>query len=108
MCQGRTNSGARLSHTSARLRVSRRSRCFRPAAELAMVGVMTDQGALAAKAAAVYDAASDHFAAAPLGFWDRFGAETVRRIALPSGAHVLDLCCGAGASALEAARVTGP
>jgi ubiquinone/menaquinone biosynthesis C-methylase UbiE len=73
-----------------------------------MVGAMSDQQAAGAKAAAVYNAASDHFTAAPLGFWDRYGAETVRRIGLSAGAHVLDLCCGAGASALEAARVVGP
>jgi ubiquinone/menaquinone biosynthesis C-methylase UbiE len=43
-----------------------------------------------------------------LGFWDRFGAATVSRLRLAPGAAVLDLCCGAGASALPAARVVGP
>jgi ubiquinone/menaquinone biosynthesis C-methylase UbiE len=69
---------------------------------------MTDQEQAGAKAAAVYNAASDHFTAPPLSFWDRFGVETVRRAAVRPGWRVLDLCCGAGASALEAARVVGP
>jgi ubiquinone/menaquinone biosynthesis C-methylase UbiE len=69
---------------------------------------MTDQHAAAARVAAVFDAASDRYTAAPLSFWDRFGAETVRRVGLRSGARVLDLCCGAGASALAAARAVGP
>jgi ubiquinone/menaquinone biosynthesis C-methylase UbiE len=69
---------------------------------------MIDQDAAAARVAAVYNAASDRYTAPPLGFWDRFGAETVRRMGLRPGAHVLDLCCGAGASALAAARVVGP
>jgi len=69
---------------------------------------MTDQHAAAARVAAVYNAASDRYTAPPLSFWDRFGAETVRRMGLRSRAHVLDLCCGAGASARAAARVAGP
>ena len=69
---------------------------------------MTDQHAVAVKVAAVYNAASDSYTAPPLGFWDRFGDETVRRIGLHRGARVLDLCCGAGASALAAARIIGP
>jgi ubiquinone/menaquinone biosynthesis C-methylase UbiE len=69
---------------------------------------MTDQHAAAARTAAVYNAASDRYTAPPLSFWDRFGAETVRRMGLRSGTQVLDLCCGAGASALAAARAVGP
>jgi SAM-dependent methyltransferase len=69
---------------------------------------VTEQHAAAARIAAVYNAASDGFTAPPLGFWDRFGAETVSRMRLGSGASVLDLCCGAGASAIAAARVVGP
>src|SRR6516225_8468974 len=42
-----------------------------------------------------------------LGFWDRFGAATVRRLGLAAGDRVLDLCCGAGASAIVAAHVVG-
>jgi SAM-dependent methyltransferase len=43
-----------------------------------------------------------------LGFWDRWGEATVARLALTSGDGVLDVCCGAGASALPAARAVGP
>jgi len=69
---------------------------------------MTDQHAAAARVAAVYNAASDRYTAPSLSFWNRYGAATVRRMGLQSGARVLDLCCGAGASALAAARVVGP
>ena len=61
-----------------------------------------------AKAAAAYDAASDHFDDAPLSFWDRIGRRTVEGLALPFGGNVLDVGCGTGASALPAARVVGP
>jgi ubiquinone/menaquinone biosynthesis C-methylase UbiE len=60
------------------------------------------------RASATYSAAADHYTAPALGFWDHFGAETVRRLALPPGGAVLDVCCGAGASALPAARTVGP
>jgi SAM-dependent methyltransferase len=43
-----------------------------------------------------------------LGFWDRWGVATVARLPLSSGDAVLDVCCGAGASALPAARAVGP
>ncbi len=43
-----------------------------------------------------------------LGFWDRWGAATVERLPLSPGDSVLDVCCGAGASALPAARAVGP
>jgi SAM-dependent methyltransferase len=43
-----------------------------------------------------------------LSFWDRFGAATVSRLPLAAGHSVLDLCCGAGASAIPAARRVGP
>jgi ubiquinone/menaquinone biosynthesis C-methylase UbiE len=59
------------------------------------------------KAAATYDAASDHFDDAPLSFWDRIGKRTVERLALRPNSHVLDVGCGTGASALPAARVVG-
>ena len=51
---------------------------------------------------ATYSAAADHFDGLP--FWHEFGRRTVRRLQLPAGARVLDLCCGTGASALPAAR----
>ena len=60
------------------------------------------------RAARAYSAAADHYCLPALGFWDRFGAETVARLALEPGEEVLDLCCGAGASATAAARAVGP
>jgi ubiquinone/menaquinone biosynthesis C-methylase UbiE len=61
-----------------------------------------------AKAAATYDAASDHFDDEPLAFWDRIGGRTVERLALAPGAKVLDVGCGTGASVLPAAQAVGP
>ena len=66
------------------------------------------QGEHAARAARTYTAAADHYLHPPLGFWDRWGAATVARLPLSSGDAVLDVCCGAGASALPAARAVGP
>jgi ubiquinone/menaquinone biosynthesis C-methylase UbiE len=60
------------------------------------------------RAARTYGAAADHYDRPALGFWDRYGAATVSRLKLPPGASVLDLCCGAGASAIPAARAVGP
>jgi len=54
-----------------------------------------------------YDAARDHFDAAPLRFWDRYGERTVARLALRPGDRVLDVCSGTGASALPCARAVG-
>jgi ubiquinone/menaquinone biosynthesis C-methylase UbiE len=62
----------------------------------------------AARAARTYTAAADHYLHRPLGFWDRWGAATVARLPLSPGDAVLDVCCGAGASALPAARAVGP
>ena len=62
----------------------------------------------ARRAASAYGAAADHYSLAALGFWDRFGAATVSRLPLTAGHAILDLCCGAGASAIPAARVVGP
>lgn len=59
------------------------------------------------KAEKTYNAAADNFDAAPLAFWDRYGRRTVERMKLRSGARVLDVCCGAGASALPAAQAVG-
>ena len=61
-----------------------------------------------AKAAATYDAASDHFDDEPLSFWDRIGKGTMQRLALLPGGNVLDVGCGTGASALPAAQAVGP
>jgi ubiquinone/menaquinone biosynthesis C-methylase UbiE len=61
-----------------------------------------------ARAARTYTAAADHYLRPALGFWDRWGEATVARLPLSSGDAVLDVCCGAGASALSAARAVGP
>lgn len=61
-----------------------------------------------ARAAQTYAAAADHYLRPALGFWDRWGDATVARVPLKSGDAVLDVCCGAGASALPAARAVGP
>ena len=65
-------------------------------------------GEHAQRAACTYGAAADHYSLASLNFWDRFGAATVSRLPLAARHAVLDLCCGAGASAIPAARVVGP
>jgi ubiquinone/menaquinone biosynthesis C-methylase UbiE len=60
-----------------------------------------------AKAAATYDAAADHFDDEPLGFWERIGTRTVTGLGLPTGAKVLDVGCGTGASVLPTAQAVG-
>jgi ubiquinone/menaquinone biosynthesis C-methylase UbiE len=62
----------------------------------------------AARALRTYAAAADHYVRPALGFWDRWGVATVARLPLSPGDGVLDLCCGAGASALPAAQAVGP
>jgi len=72
---------------------------------------MSDEHALgedAHRASRVYGAAADHYDWTALSFWDRFGAATVSRLQLPRGGSALDLCCGAGASAVPAAQAVGP
>ena len=64
-------------------------------------------GEHARRATRAYSAAADHYTLAALGFWDRFGAATVSRLRLAPGMSVLDLCCGAGASATPAAHAVG-
>jgi len=66
----------------------------------------SDESALQ-RAERVYSAAADHFTRPALAFWDVYGAETVRRAGIGAGDRVLDLCCGAGASVLPAARAVG-
>jgi ubiquinone/menaquinone biosynthesis C-methylase UbiE len=61
----------------------------------------------AQRAARTYGAAADHYRRAALSFWDRYGAATVSRLRLAPGEVVLDLCCGAGASAIPAAHAVG-
>ena len=60
------------------------------------------------RAAFTYNAAADFYDASPLSFWDHFGRRTIELVSLPSGSRVLDVCCGAGASALPAAEAVGP
>jgi len=61
-----------------------------------------------ARAAFTYNAAADFYDSSPVGFWDYFGRRTTELASLPSGSRVLDVCCGAGASALPAAEAVGP
>lgn len=60
-----------------------------------------------AKATVTYNAASDHFDHPANSFWRRFGGRTIERLNLRSGGHVLDVCCGSGASAIPAAHAVG-
>jgi ubiquinone/menaquinone biosynthesis C-methylase UbiE len=62
----------------------------------------------AQRAGRAYGSAADHYTLPALGFWDRFGAATVSRLRLAPGQVVLDLCCGAGASAIPAAHAVAP
>jgi len=59
------------------------------------------------KAAATYNSASDCYNHPANFFWERYGRRTVERLRLPSGARVLDVCCGSGASAIPAAETVG-
>jgi ubiquinone/menaquinone biosynthesis C-methylase UbiE len=60
------------------------------------------------RAAFTYNAAADFYNASPLSFWDYFGRRTIELASIPIGSRVLDVCCGAGASALPAAEAVGP
>ena len=60
------------------------------------------------RAAFTYNAAADFYNTSPLSFWDYFGRRTIELASLPIGSRVLDVCCGAGASALPAAEAVGP
>ncbi len=60
------------------------------------------------RASATYNAAADHYDDPANAFWDRFGRGTIERLRLEPGARVLDVCCGAGASAIPAAEAVGP
>src|SRR5262245_43788615 len=61
-----------------------------------------------ARAVAAYNAAADAYDDAANSFWARFGRRTVERLGLRPGEHVLDVCCGSGASAIPAAERVGP
>jgi ubiquinone/menaquinone biosynthesis C-methylase UbiE len=60
-----------------------------------------------ARAAFAYNAAADFYDASALSFWDYFGRRTIELASLLIGSRVLDVCCGAGASALPAAEAVG-
>lgn len=55
-----------------------------------------------------FNAAAPHFEGKPLFFWDVVGSRTVDLAGIGPGMDVLDVCCGAGASALAAAERVGP
>jgi SAM-dependent methyltransferase len=57
--------------------------------------------------AAVFDAAHAEFEQTSPLLWDPIGAATVRVVAPQPGERVLDVCCGAGSSALPAAAAVG-
>lgn len=61
-----------------------------------------------ARAATTYNAAADVYDDPANAFWERFGRRTIERLQPAKGAHVLDVCCGSGASALPAAAAVGP
>jgi ubiquinone/menaquinone biosynthesis C-methylase UbiE len=65
-------------------------------------------GEAQSRAAFAYNAAADSYDASPLSFWNYFGGRTIELLSLPVGLRVLDVCCGAGASALPAAQLVGP
>lgn len=56
------------------------------------------------KAQATYNAASDSYDDSANAYWDRYGRRTVEWLQLRPGLSVLDVACGAGASALPAAE----
>jgi len=60
------------------------------------------------KAEATYNAAADYYDSPANTFWSRFGQRTIERLPLQPGNRVLDVCCGAGASAIPAARAVRP
>ena len=59
------------------------------------------------RAAFTYNAAADFYDRSPLSFWNYFGEQTIALLSLQPGSSVLDVCCGAGASALPAAKRAG-
>ena len=69
---------------------------------------MNIQGEAQAKAAATYNATADYYDDPANSFWARFGRNTVERLGLRPGQHVLDVCCGSGASAIPAAERVAP
>ena len=68
---------------------------------------MTDINEAKAKAAAAYNSAADKYDDPANTFWSRFGRRTIERLELEPGMRVLDVCCGAGASAIPSAAAVG-
>ena len=68
---------------------------------------MTASDEAKVKAAATYNAAADFYDDPANSFWARFGRRTIERLGLRTGEHVLDVCCGSGASAIPAAEKVG-
>ena len=54
-----------------------------------------------------FNAASDVYDEAALGFRDYFGRKTVENLNIRKGARVLDVCSGTGSSAIPAAETVG-
>jgi ubiquinone/menaquinone biosynthesis C-methylase UbiE len=61
-----------------------------------------------ARARTTYNAAADTYDDPANTFWARYGGATIERLAPKPGARILDVCCGAGASAIPAAEAVGP
>lgn len=57
---------------------------------------------------AIFDATAEEFLQLSPHLWNPIGAATVRTVGVRPGERVLDVCCGAGASALPAAVAAGP
>src|SRR5260370_4902129 len=62
----------------------------------------------ARRAARTYGAAADHYRRAAVSLWGGFGDARVSRLRLAPGSAGVAGCCGAGASAIPAARAVGP
>jgi SAM-dependent methyltransferase len=56
----------------------------------------------------VFDSTAVQYAEISPLLWDRIGQATVEAARIQPGEHVLDVCCGAGASAIPAAKAAGP
>ncbi|MEV5892482.1 class I SAM-dependent methyltransferase [Nonomuraea fuscirosea] len=57
---------------------------------------------------AVFDSAATQYAEISPLLWDPIGAATVATAGIRPGDRALDVCCGAGASAIPAAKAAGP